>query len=644
MKMSFRRIVLVCVCAAACLVASWRSSPAAPPADAKGDAAETANPAQMPVVAIIPPIGRGDPSYATLSPAFTSMFGSILEQSGRVIVVDRTSIGKVFSEKDLAEFGLTDREALAKKGQLIGANHVISGYYDVRDDKVRLKINRVEIADWLHKVGARQEYVVAPMSGEFSSDQLLDVVEKMARHVLKKLPEAPPSPPSSADDPSLAKGRSVAVSSLSVCPRDEGIEFALLKYEQFPYEEQLPYLRAYLEDVFGIPIAINEKPRKPPKDAFDGIQGLIIKNNILDRDLIRGQMELKCVGVTGLMGFTILRTTKERLDLNLFTTERSLISTMGCAGRTPPTHAARTFIVGNMLRNLSYCVATRIRPYTVIRAMTPSCPAQACVVMECHSRDCEMVPCPVCRKELYEIRKDWAKGPPERDPIVAGPTEPALADGKQAAEVLLVPMDISAEDAHLDEVAQCLSASLGLRCRIHERIDRGDNVPAVPKSLAEISPELDGVDKRFAAVCVLTGERFCEKPWNEMFRGEPTVLSPRRWRVWVPGLNEPGPKTASPLVVLSVADKRDFNLPYCYRRLETFGVEKDGRKVTVQAPAYSKLLIGGLATAARKDRECWTLGCPTTVWETIGIPHRCSHYLCPECRKAVAAYYGSRRK
>ena len=1062
------------------------------PTASKDDKQAADKPARMPVVAIIPPIDRGDPAYATLSPAFTSMLGSILEQSGRAIVVDRTSIGKVFSEKDLAEFKLSDRETLAKKGQLIGASHVISGYYDVRGGKVQLMVNLVDVYDWLHPVDANGAYRITPISAKLSSDELIEATETIAQAALKKLPEAPPSP-SSNDKSSFAKGRSVAAFSLAACPRSEklehsaglltdmlatdieqslsmklvereklenilaekkmqfagltrrnqamlaarllgaeylltggivrageklrvdiqlldvatgavvatasaettaerllethgelartlsqrvgpgverlsrlapspadwrtaeaqiqgvwaeklidinssrdaafiakvralvrvaldlapedglvnesagvlamtvgdrdaarrylrkgvergsdisvchlrysqfllqydrdtkqaleharkavelqgknlppeklystlppefcrtiarcllatgqvgeaekwvaymvehtdrtsktidimvdvlkaqgkyreaadllkeigtqeparidellklagqtpekqqrlmaylrrnrlntndrlllaelsetsnpelaamicravitnggcirerprppsdpsvgyqrsdyyyiapwvhprvsstqatkareileemgqtpemplvtgpvfdiealrekGIKYALLKYENFPYEEQLPYIIAYLEDVYGIPIVTNEDFRPLPEGSFIKSQGIIMQENNIDRDLIRGQRDMECAGVTGLMGFPMSTLEKRKYDLILFSTPRSMVSTTHCASRTPSTHAANTFIVGSLLRNLSYCVGTRIRPYKVLRAVAPFCPVQSCVIALCNTREQEMVPCPVCRKEIYEIRKGWTKGATEREPIVAGPTEPAMADAKQAGEVLLVPMNISAEDAHLDQVAQALSASLGLRCKIHERIDRGDNIPAIPKSLAEISLELDGADKQFAAVCVLTGKRFSEKPWNEMLIGEPPLLSPRRWRVWIPGLDEPGPKTECPLIVMSVADKREFNLPYRYRRMETFSVEKDGQKVAIQAPAYSKLLIGALAVAARKDRECWTLGCPTTVWETIGIPHRCSHFLCPKCRKAVAEYY-----
>ena len=1092
--MSSEKIAWICFCAA-CLVVAWQSCEAAPAADEKSDVAKNDKPLHLPVVAIIPPISRGNPQYATLSPAITTMLSSIIEQSGRAIVVDRTNVAKVFSEKDLAELGLTDREALAKKGQLIGADYAVFGYYDARDDMVQFMIRSAKIADWLQQVrkGDSIRFAVE-REGKSPGDRIVQTVEDVASAICNKLPETPSSRPLSPRVSSLAKGRSVAVFSLVVCPqhgptermaglladllatdiqkimsvrlvereklehilaekklqfaglatqgqailaarllgadylltggivqagkplrvdlqlldvvtgavvatastkttadkllkthqdlaqalsqriglglyrllqlgpspadsriaeaeiqadwaenllrycrerdasfvtqvrslvrvaldlapedglvnksagvaawnllqprteaeqylrkgvergpdiaechinygafllytwgdpkkalvharqavkilglkpetfletdslrarslialcllangqlqeaetwamttasrdssqatvdtavailkaqskfkeaadlltkkgsptaaeimrqaekgpldlrkqlgllirrsqidakarlmlardskqsnpelaaaicwriiqhdrwkedkprppsnpngvysrgevydywishpkvddadvtaarailkelgqtletplatgpvfdlealRRAGIKFALLKYEMFPYEQQLPYLKAYLEDIFGVPIVVNEGFRPMPKTALNDVQGFLEMKEALALDLMQGKSELKCVGVTGLMGLPVSIESQETHDLTLsWTTGRAVVSTTQCASRTPATHAAKTSIVGNLLRNLSYCVATRIRPDTVLQAMEASCPVQACVVTKWGVRDYELVPCMVCRQELYGIHPDWAKGPPQREAIVAGPAKSALANGKATGKVLLVPMDISAEDAHLGAVAQCLSTSLGLDCQIHSRIDRGDNIPAIPRSLAEIAPELDGVDKHFAAVCILTGKRFCERPWNEMLVGESVVLSPRRWRVWIPELDEPGPKTRCPLIILSVADKRDFNLPTCYRRVETLNLDKDGKKVAVASPAYSKLLIGALAIVARTDHECWTLGCPTTVWETIGVPHRCSHYLCPGCRKAVAAYYSAQRK
>ena len=78
---------------------------------------------------------------------------------------------------------------------------------------------------------------------------------------------------------------------------------------------------------------------------------------------------------------------------------------------------------------------------------------------------------------------------------------------------------------------------------------------------------------------------------------------------------------------------------YGYHQLVSY---KDGGDIHhFEAPGYAKLLVGALAIAAREDYQCWTYGCPATVWENTGIPHRCSYWLCPQCSRATMRYYGS---
>lgn len=1090
--------VVIFICVGICLIVSSDNLLVA---QNEGNIAKASKPAQTPIVAIIPPISRGDQTYATLSPAFTAMVGSILEQSGEVVVVDRTSMGKVFDEKDLAGLELTDREILARTGQLIDANYVLTGYYDVRDGQVQIQTNLISVADWIkHKEDIHNKLNIIQMSGKFPADLQVQAAQNIAKHVLESVKAASGTVPTSSVKSSLSKDKTLAVFSLSACPlssqleqsagvladmlgndlqeilsialvereklenilaekklqlvgmtarnkamlaskllgadylltgslvragknlridvqlldvltgavvasasedttndklmgtheklaqtmsprvgaglkrlaslgkspsswrtaeaqiqaewaetllkinkdRDErfvsqmsslirvaldlapedgpvntsagvvadrlgnrtaaepylrkgvelspddptcnlryarllmlrrstpktamkhirkaidcflagknipvdelhrtvpgdfirtmiycclgvgdlkeshrwavalvysgdsteetndaivavavaegkcaesalmlrlggsknlalinrlmrlsgnieeqqkynmemlrrgyldtnqrlelaeqlkesnpelaaalcrriilhkgwkkelprppadpragytraeiypeywavhhkvttaqadkakailekakkpidqplitgpvfdidslrkrGIKYALVKYEKFPYEKHLPYVKDFLEDIYGIPIAFNEGFRVPPEKPFDHLHGVIHQTNEMEKDLGQAREEVGGVAVTGLMGHSLTHINRDKHDLIYYTTDKSMVSTTLCAGVTPSTHAAEPFIVGYMLRNLSFCVGTRVMPRNILREVQPSCLTQTCVLSLFATRERELVPCPVCRQEIYEFRKDWPKGKPERDSIVAGPAKPALDDNIQSGEILLIPMDVSAEQAYLNEVALCIKNSLGLRCIIHDRIDRKNSIPAIPKSLADISPKLKGLDKQYAAICILTGKRFSEKPWSDMLLGEAEVVSHRRWRVWVPELEEPGPKVNSPLIIVSVNLDCDFNLPFCYCRMETFNVKNGGDITTIQAPAYAKLLIGALAITARKDHECWTLGCPTTVWESIGAPHRCSHYLCPECRKAVCDYYKSPKK
>jgi len=166
-------------------------------------------------------------------------------------------------------------------------------------------------------------------------------------------------------------------------------------------------------------------------------------------------------------------------------------------------------------------------------------------------RDQNLIPCLPCRSDIQKSRRKWKPGPEQRPAISAGARTPAISASKR--KILLAGLDVDVKRDHLDSVAKCIKLATGLDVEIVKLKTEYDEIPSNPKSLSDISTKLSGLDNKYAAICILTGKRYTSKAWIKQRNTEAAYFPHRRWKMWIPGLDEPGPKAKCPVIVLSVA-------------------------------------------------------------------------------------------
>ncbi|MEX2387591.1 MAG: tetratricopeptide repeat protein [Phycisphaeraceae bacterium] len=407
-------------------------------------------------------------------------------------------------------------------------------------------------------------------------------------------------------------------------------------YGSFRHPQVLPYLKQHYEDVLGIPLNINATPRPFPVRSYMRDADGFLAHDPFKADVNELADQTDAASVIALTSVNNLRMISAR-----FRHARGFISTYQIdqtmrlqEHRTDPFDAASYSVYAPQF--IKVTGAGLIVADKPLRPDENHCVAHSCILRMFRTtlRSVVPVPCDHCRQRLHDIRPDWEPGPEHRDPIVAGPTSPAVTE--PAGHVLLIVGGLDSNDAHFDAAAHAITLSTGLPVRTLAypeppsiwRAGLGNEKSFLPRErLIAWAREHDDVSELTLAICLLVNDNVLEVDRRWL----PWTLAPMR----TGGADADDP-AAAPVLLVQFGAGRFAHMPNLrrLRLLET--IELPGVDETFQSPAYAKHLIAGLATLANEQQSCWTYGCPTTIWPFIVDPARCSIWLCEACRHRMA--------
>ena len=408
--------------------------------------------------------------------------------------------------------------------------------------------------------------------------------------------------------------------------RKMGVRALLQPYEGFRFSRRLAYLQVLIEDSLGVPVVVGA-----------GFRPVVAANYYRQADLIRADSSFaadlrkaaRAKGAIAGIGLTSIPL-------------KGVYATSWCAGHEGPAIcttynfepdtkdygaearlAVRTF--PGYLRLLMKQVAQCSLPAGDIRCL--QCTTQQCSLgaIACtHLWERELPPCASCRPAMQAARKNWPKGPEHRPPIVAGPAEPAVASPPEGKAVLVIGLSALIPKKELDAVARCVAMSIGLRVKTRTVLSAPSNMnrSAFVKFARQYVGRLRKRGQFPAAVCLISPDSMNPPHGKGIFPWEGLVIPAAQGR------------RPCPTILIGSGAMPDR----LKRRMPASHV-KDGKVRSFRPPQYAKAVVGALASLTSQDYECWTYGCPSTVWEGIGIPHRCSYWLCPKCRKAISDHY-----
>lgn len=139
-------------------------------------------------------VGQGGNS-APLGKAVSAMLVTELIGRPGIKVIERSELHEILNEQKLSLSGRVDESTALEVGKLVGAQYVIHGQVTSIADNLRMDMRAVDVA-------TSEIMEVQKLSGR--TDDLLDVVVKMADMFSNKLKLPPPPPKASEKIPVLA--------------------------------------------------------------------------------------------------------------------------------------------------------------------------------------------------------------------------------------------------------------------------------------------------------------------------------------------------------------------------------------------------------------------------------------------------------
>lgn len=409
--------------------------------------------------------------------------------------------------------------------------------------------------------------------------------------------------------------------------RKKEVHAFLQQYEGFKFPGHLLYLKTYLEDTLGIPVEISSDVRPLPAANYNKAVDIISPDNHFEDDLEKVRVQTKSVAIIGLVSIRMMNKPDNFVSWVRWNDNPcGIVSTYLYQ---PPEGASEYLISPVTLckfqRGLLQCL-TRILPPERIDhgCITGNCSLGASDAWRSWRRDATL--CEDCRRYVQAARKEWPVGVIHRSSFVVGPKIPVFKSFPR--KIFLIVLGLSNKDANFDVVAECITSSTGIGVKTvvknelpsFQRYDYGwSHLPDLITHAATLVPN----NEVPAAICVITDDKIWDPHTGLLW--EMSIIDFRSERL----------ETKCPVIALNMR-----GLPNRFKRLETVSWGSDNTEL-MQVPQYGKLIVGALAIASKKEHQCWTYGCPATVWEGIGIPHRCSYWLCPVCREGVEKYYGN---
>lgn len=479
----------------------------------------------------------------------------------------------------------------------------------------------LELAEYYESVGRKREaaalaYVVANSAHHRDNPDRQERIRR-AKALLQKmgLPEQQP----------LRTGAVFDIDQM----RKKGISILLQPYEGFRYPEQLPFIKQLMEDVIGVPVVIAETTRPLVLANYDRQANRIEPDAKWARDLAAVAKETKATLVVGLCSHKMARSSSLRWP----EWGHALVSTDSGDVRdvkNPPPEwkiAAHTF--GGPER---YLIKYPLLGLVAKADRRHQCKSDICSLsmFRWDPYRTDLFPCDDCAAMLRASRPDWPAGAEDRPPIVAGPAQPATTGVK--GKVLIVNWGIAPDKSRSAEVAEMIRMSLGLDSVVMDvpQLKAQPSEPQYGLKWTAALPEfetLDLIEKNPLAVVVIADQSIV-LPWG-------------RWTHFWPAGDPSLPRNVKcPMVLMGLGlSTNALTLGKDKYHLEPITLGEGDKARTLQVPQYAKMIVGDLALAMKKSHECWTLGCPATAGEFVGVPRRCSYWLCPQCRKAVAEHF-----
>lgn len=414
--------------------------------------------------------------------------------------------------------------------------------------------------------------------------------------------------------------------------RGQGVFIYLQPYEDFRYARHLQYVAQYIEDILGIPVRVNDRLRPLVEEDYQRNPDRLAPSLGTDLDLKKVGDE---IGADVVIGFTSLQIRSGASGIRWLAgggqVGRGLVSSQVYDKDLllfgPQAESAAALSIAHLQRMAIKYAALAL--LSGVDQGLKECLGQRCLMKKYkgnYSNSYSRLLCLACRNRLHALRPDLAPGPDQREPVDSAAASAVLAE-PPARPVLLLGLGGSAQELGLDAAAQAMEASLGMKVQM-------EVLPQIPDLEADsdgwyswdtvmdwASEQVRG--RELAAACIVVN--------RSVFNDESSLLN------WAMRRSSPdlpsGPDC--PLLGVTLYHARWANWPLPQALRHEHAVPFGASQQTLNAPGYTKLLIGGLAIAARNDEPCWTYGCPGTLWYDLTPVQRTSLWLCPECRSSV---------
>ena len=420
--------------------------------------------------------------------------------------------------------------------------------------------------------------------------------------------------------------------------RRQGVFAYLQPYEGFKHLKHLPYLKEYVEDVLGVPIRIAKDSRPLVGADYQRSVDRLTPSMYSDGDLCAVRTSVEAGAIVGL---TSVQINSGWTGFRFGGSDPTGIVTSSPFDKFVAQHDRwERYYSRLVFPGFQPMVAKHV--YTGLQTVEES--KKDCLVRKCicskwfgfHHLYKHAGLCADCRAKLQSARPNWPTGPLHRDPIAAGPREPAAAGVER--KVVLFALGLTAAEARLSAVAKAVSASTGLKTEVIEQ----EALPNFPTDksgwhywddlLRHVYERVAKTPSPPAAICVVTKANV---RWD--------TITLNYWHMW---WSDPrcAHDSVCPVIGVSLYSGKwgKWALPRRLRHMEVLSPADTERIQTPEVPQYGKLFVGAMAIAARQDHQCWTYGCPSTTWEGIGMLPRCSYWLCTSCRQALVQYYQDR--
>ncbi|MHB1155877.1 MAG: tetratricopeptide repeat protein [Phycisphaerales bacterium] len=417
--------------------------------------------------------------------------------------------------------------------------------------------------------------------------------------------------------------------------RDLGIRVVIQPYEGFRHMRWMAYLKAHMEDMLGVEVVIGEGQRQFSDNMYNRTTNQVGIDDYTFFSLEALRKQYKTYAAIGLTS---------NPQVNGWITHRwrrclSMTTTAYCDGDYPSRFneaGLYSLIYPQIAKSMTY--DQEIQSWN---SYDPVCLADSCIARKWSEREIERVPvlCPACRHDLRRRYPEYPLGPESRPPLEVGPRLPAIRGGEKLPPILLVTLGFKSGTSHAQGAAAAMEMATGLPVKIIEQptlpplqtlIDTDDFKLITADALVSYGMKLAADHESASAVCLLVNEDF--------------QLEYPRWLPWY--MRYPDGKDAPkdlncPIIVTGPQKSPAFTVCELIRRLTHLETATDPRNPDkpFPVPMYAKYFVAGLAAAAIPDHQCWTYGCPTTIWENIGDAARCSYWLCNDCRAAMRKYY-----
>lgn len=416
--------------------------------------------------------------------------------------------------------------------------------------------------------------------------------------------------------------------------RDLGIRVVIQPYEGFRHMRWLPYLKAHLEDVIGIEVVIGKGQREFNDTMYNRTTNLITRYDPTFFSLDPLRKQYHAVAVVGLVSTPIEDgwiTTRWRRCL-------AMTTTTSCDGDYPSVfNEAGLYSLFYPQIAKSFAYSQEIQSWT---SYDPVCLTGSCIVGDWSVRELERVPvyCPACRYDFRKRYPNYPVGSESRPPLEMGPQLPAIRNGQKLPPVLLITLGFKPGESKSQVAAHAIEMSTGLPVTIVEQPQLPDlKRYAAPNGYNLISQEA------MLQFAMNTAAQYPHVAAVCLWVNADLELESPRWLPWymrMPGDKDTPKDLKYPIIVTGPEQSNRFTQCELVHRLTCMETVTDPRNPDkpLEVPMYAKYFVAGLATAAIPDHQCWTYGCPTTLWENIGDAARCSYWLCDDCRKALQTY------